>query len=115
KKIFLLGSNEIGAIDSEQRLALADIVVGSIDENLANPSGKAYLYRSQPPLIHLNIAGDSNFVADSLYLGRVELHPYVLHSLWRELNRNQRKLRWRSGVWIGIVFACTAVFAGGRG
>ena len=56
EQILLLRTDKIGAVDREQRLPLAHVLVGCVGEDLLNPSRKTSLDIRELLLIHVYIA-----------------------------------------------------------
>ena len=60
-EILALGRDEVGAVDREQRLALPDVLIGGVNEDLLDEAGKTHLDVREAGFIHGDIARRADF------------------------------------------------------
>ena len=88
----LLAAYQVRAIDAEQLLPLAYILVVRIRPHILDPSRKACLHISQLLLVDVHVARCVQRLAHVLHLCYGGLHADLLQPLRRELNRRKRRL-----------------------
>src|SRR5208283_729366 len=87
EQIFVLGADEVRAVDREQRLAAADVLISRIREHLFDPSGETRLHVALQPFVGLDVASG------------IEVIAYVLSHHGRELDSDQLPALRRDSDW----------------
>ena len=99
QQILLLGRHKVRAVDGEEWLSLAHILIGGIGKDLADVAGEAHLHVGEKTLIDIHRAGSAYVVAQLLVLDCAHSYADALHPFGRELDGNERSfhLRCRHG------------------
>ena len=92
QQVFLLGADEVGAVDGEKILSLAHVLVRRIGEDIPNPSWKARLHIREPLLVDRNAARSLKFIAYFFHLHDSGCDADFLHALRRHLNWRESRL-----------------------
>src|ERR1019366_7942745 len=76
--------DEVRAVDREQRLAAADVLISRIREHLLDPSGETRLHVALQPFVGLDVAGGVEAIAYVLSHHDRELESDPLPALRRD-------------------------------
>ncbi len=85
-EILALGRDEVRAVDREQRLALPDVLISGVDEDLLDEAGKAHLDVREPGFVEGDVACGAYLIRYGLALYAAVLHADTLKALRRYLD-----------------------------
>src|SRR5208282_6036611 len=86
EKILLLRADQVRAVDGEQPLTPADILIGRVDGDILNPSSEARLYVGESLLVNVHVAGYVQFVGDISQFDLRRGYANLLEPSWRNLH-----------------------------
>lgn len=90
----MLGDDEFWAMNREQPLTFAHVLIGRIRENLLDVAGDSRLNVGKSCFVDSDAAGHANLILHRLPLDLAEFHADGLQALGGELNRHVRRLHW---------------------
>ncbi len=90
KQIFFLRCDQLGAVDGEERIALADILVSGIGKDLADVTREPDLHRRLKALVHIDSASRPNLITQLFVFDCAGLDSDAVHLFLRQLHRHQR-------------------------